>query len=273
MVHDEKQSRLYDIVAALGSAAVAYSGGTDSSYLLAVCLDILGRDSVLAMTADSALTPRAELADARALAAQLNARHIVLPSDELANPKIASNPPERCYHCKFNRFDALLRVCSTEGLSYLLHGENADDSSDYRPGSRAAQELGVRAPLREAGLTKTDVRHYSRLRGLPNWDKPANACLASRFPYGTALTADGLARVELAEQALREVWGLRQLRVRDHYPVARVEVPSEQISRLVQPEHRARAVQALRQSGYRYVALDLIGYRMGSLNDDLEPAS
>jgi uncharacterized protein len=156
-------------------------------------------------------------------------------------------------------------------MSHLLHGENKDDASDYRPGSLAAQELGVLAPLRDAGLTKADVRHHSRVRGLPNWDKPANACLASRFPYGSALTPDALARVEAAEQALHQTWGLPQLRVRDHYPVARIEVPSEQIHRLALPKHRTPAIETLRQVGYRYVTLDLVGYRMGSLNDDLEP--
>jgi len=270
-MQDRKLSHLYSLIAELGSAAVAFSGGTDSSYLVAVCIDVLGQDHVLALTADSPLTPRAELALAHAVAAQLGARHIVLRSEDLANPQIASNPPDRCYHCKYSRFSALLNVCQSEGIRYLLHGENNDDASDYRPGSLAAKELGVLAPLREAGLTKAEVRRHSRDRGLPNWDKPANACLASRFPYGTLLTADGLARVEAAEEALRKAWGLRQLRVRDHFPVARVEVPSEHIHRLVQPEVRTSAIDALRRVGYRYVTLDLVGYRMGSLNDDLEP--
>lgn len=262
--------QLREMITGLGSVAVAYSGGTDSSYLLAVCREVLGRERVLALTADSPLTPRAELAGARALAAQLDARHIVLPSDDLANPGIVANPPDRCYHCKFSRFGALLDVARAEGLAHLVHGENADDAADYRPGSLAAEELGVRAPLREVGLTKADVRALSRELGLPTWDRPANACLASRFPYGTPLTAKGLARVEAAEEALRHAWGLQQLRVRDHHPVARLEVPAEDIARLAQPEARAIATEALRTLGYRYVALDLAGYRMGSLNDDLE---
>lgn len=269
-MQDQKLSDLYGLVAKLGSAAVAFSGGVDSSYLLAVCVDVLGQDNVLALTADSPLTPRAELEQARAVAAQLGARHVILPSEDLNNPGIVSNPPNRCYHCKFSRFSALLRVCRSEGIDYLLHGENKDDAADYRPGSMAAEELGVRAPLREAGLTKSEVRRHSRDRGLPNWDKPANACLASRFPYGTVLTAEGLARVEAAEEALHQAWGLRQLRVRDHFPVARVEVPSEHIHRLALPEYRSGAVEALRKVGYRYVTLDLVGYRMGSLNDDLK---
>jgi uncharacterized protein len=266
-----KRAQLAKIIARLGSTAVAYSGGTDSSYLLAACVDGLGAERVLALTADSPLTPRAELDGARQLANQLGVRHIVLPSNDLANPGIVANPPDRCYHCKFSRFEVLLEVARNEGLTHLVHGENADDVADYRPGSRAAEELGVRAPLRDVGLTKADVRTLSRHRGLPNWDRPANACLASRFPYGTPLTAEGLARVESAEEVLRELWHLRQIRVRDHYPVARLEVPPEALARVAQPEARIPAVEALRTLGYRYVSLDLAGYRMGSLNDELEP--
>jgi uncharacterized protein len=262
--------KLYDGVIELGRVAVAYSGGTDSSYLLAVCLDLLGRENVLALTADSPLIARAELAEACELAAQLGARHQVLPTDDLAYEAIAANPPDRCYHCKFTRFGALLEVARAEGLSVLVHGENADDAKDYRPGSRAAEELGVRAPLREAGLRKAEIRRLSRARGLPNWSKPANACLASRFPYGTRLTPVGLARVEHAEAVLRQIWDVDQLRVRDLNPVARIEVLPEEIARVAGPEYRAAAIEALRDLGYRTITLDLRGYRMGSLNDALE---
>ncbi len=269
---DEKAGRLREILAGLGMVAVAYSGGTDSAYLLATSLDVLGAERVLALTADSPFTPRAELDEARALAEALGARHLVLPHDDLAYDLVAGNPPDRCYHCKFNRFDVLGQVARAEGFAHLLHGENADDAADYRPGSRAAEELGVRAPLREAGLAKAAVRALSRARGLPTWDRPADACLASRFPYGTTLTAAGLARVEAAEAALRRLWGVRGVRVRDHWPVARIEVAPAEIARLALPEQRVPAVAALRAAGYRYVTLDLEGYRMGSLNDDLESA-
>jgi uncharacterized protein len=268
-----KQSRLREIVSPMGSVAVAYSGGTDSAFLLSICLDLLGAGNVLALTADSPLTPRSEMQAARALAAELGARHRILASKDLSIEEIVANPPDRCYHCKFHRFDALLETAHEEGLGHLLHGENADDVTDYRPGSRAAEELGVRAPLREAGLTKADVRTLSRDRGLASWNKPANACLASRFPYGTRLTPEGLARVEAAESMLQQAWGIGQIRVRDHFPVARLEVPSEWIERLAHAKEREFVLAKLRSLGYRYVTLDLEGYRMGSLNDDLETQS
>jgi pyridinium-3,5-biscarboxylic acid mononucleotide sulfurtransferase len=265
-----KAKQLRRILSGLGQVAVAYSGGTDSSCLLAVSLDVLGPNNVLALTADSPLTPRSELDEARTLADQLGARHLVLAHDDLANEEIVANPPDRCYHCKFTRFDRLLAVAHAQGIVHLLHGENADDLGDYRPGSRAAEELGVRAPLREAGLTKAEVRALSEEWGLSTWDKPANACLASRFPYGTRLTPEALARVEAAEEAVRRILGLRQLRVRDHFPVARLEIAPARIAQVAEPAARMDVVEALRDLGYRYVALDLEGYRIGSLNDELE---
>jgi uncharacterized protein len=265
-----KGHRLREIIRELDRVAIAFSGGTDSSFLLAVCLDVLGPEHILALTADSPLTHRSDLEDARTLARQLGARHTVVAHDDLAIPEIVANPPDRCYHCKLSRFRALLAVARAEGFAMLVHGENADDAADYRPGSQAAQELCVRAPLREAGLSKADIRTLSRERGLPTWDKPANACLATRFPYGTPLTQEGLDRVEAAEEALRSAWGLRHIRVRDHFPVARLEVSPEEIPRLALPGARALAVSQLRRLGYHYVTLDLVGYRMGSLNDELD---
>jgi uncharacterized protein len=265
-----KARELRRILSEMGRVAIAYSGGTDSSYLLAAAHDALGAYNVLALTADSPLTPRGELAEADTLAKQLGVRHLVLAHDDLANQEIVANRPDRCYHCKFSRFKRLLQVAQDEGAGQLLHGENADDAGDYRPGSRAADELGVRAPLREADLTKAEVRALSKERGLSTWDKPANACLASRFPYGTRLSTEGLARVEAAEEAVRRILGLRQLRVRDHYPVARLEMAPARIAMAAEPATRLRVVEALRDLGYGYVALDLEGYRMGSLNDDLE---
>ncbi len=266
----KKRQKLEGLLSALDGAFVAFSGGVDSSYLLSMCIDVLGADRVIAITADSPLLPRAELATARQVAAMLGARHQIVPLDDLAIPEVAANPPLRCYYCKRKRFEALLALAAQAEGHALLHGENADDHLDYRPGSRAAQELGVRAPLAEAGMTKADIRHLSRERGLPTWSQPSAACLASRFPYNTPLTREGLERVEQAELLLERLLPSCQLRLRDHFPVARIEVPPSEIAGLAQPEIRAQVTQGIRNLGYRYVTLDLDGYRMGSLNADIE---
>jgi len=264
----EKERLLKEIVGDLSLVAVAFSGGVDSSLLLAVCADVLGADRVLALTADSPLLPRVELAMARQVASLLGVEHRTLALDELARPEIRANPPDRCYYCKQMRFSALLAMReSAMPDRVLVHGENADDSLDYRPGSRAAAELGVRAPLAEAGLTKAEIRELSRRRGLPTSDMPAEACLATRFPSGTELTAEGLARVERAEVALHRILGQGRLRVRDHFPVARIEIPEQSIEAAVRAPLRQEIVTAVTKAGYRYVAIDLMGYRMGSMND------
>ncbi|RME32552.1 MAG: ATP-dependent sacrificial sulfur transferase LarE [Thermoflexia bacterium] len=193
-------------------------------------------------------------------------RHIEVSFRALDVPAIAANPPDRCYHCKRAMFTRLLEIARAEGMAVLVHGANLDDLGDYRPGLRAAEELGVRAPFLEAGLTKADIRALSRELGLPTWDQPSMACLASRIPYGTPLTREALERVDAAETYLREALGLRQVRVRDHFPVARVEVDGEDIPRFIAPEVRIAIVHHLRGLGYRYVALDLEGFRSGSLN-------
>lgn len=266
---DAKGRALQAILAELGSVAVAYSGGVDSTYLLAVSLDVLGPDGALAIMADSPMTARSELEHARAQAALLGAHLLVLPHDALSNPEIAANRPDRCYHCKRALLRSLLEVGRSQGITHVITGENADDEHDYRPGSRASAELGIRAPLRESRLTKEEIRILSRRRGLETWNRPATPCLATRFPYGTAISAGGLARVEVAEARLQNEWGPIQLRVRDHFPIARLEVPPDEIARLARPEARARAVQVLLELGYHYVTLDLVGYRMGSLNEML----
>lgn len=264
------QRRLYGILSGFERVAVAFSGGVDSSYLLAAAIDALGRDRVVALTADSPLLPRAEKDTAVNVAHLLGVEHRLIPFDDLAIAGVVENSPQRCYHCKRARFEALRALLGETNGTALVHGENVDDASDYRPGARAAKELGVRAPLAEAGLTKADIRALSRQRGLPTWDHPPAACLASRFPYGTPLTREGLERVERAERALQALTGLRQVRVRDHHPVARIEAPPDEIERLAGAALRRRVHDEIVAAGYRYVTLDLLGYRMGSLNEGLE---
>lgn len=264
-----KAAALRQLVGALGRAAVAYSGGVDSTLLLAVCREVLGREGVLALTVQSELVPAAEVDQAAALAGQLDVRHLLVPLRPLDVPEIAANLPDRCYHCKRLLFGRLLDIARAEGFPVLLHGANLDDSGDYRPGMRAAEELGVRAPLLEVGLFKSDVRALSRKMALPTWNHPAMACLASRIPYGTALSPEALARIEAAETWLRARLHLAQLRVRDHFPMARLEVPADDVARLAQPGVREEIAAHLRGLGYQYVALDLEGFRSGSLNAEL----
>jgi uncharacterized protein len=264
-----KAARLRQIVASLVSTAVAYSGGVDSTLLLAVCRDVLRSERVVALTVHSELVPVVERERAAEMARRLGVEQRVVQFDAMAESGIAANGPDRCYHCKRALFSRLLALARAEGLASLVHGANTADMGDFRPGMRAADELGVRAPLLEAGLSKQDVRTLSRQMGLPTWDLPSMACLASRVPYGTPLTSAALARVEGAESFLQERFGLRQLRVRDHFPLARIEVPEDEIARMSRPEARAEAVRQLQALGYRYVTLDLQGFRSGSLNEVL----
>ena len=276
-----KVVRLREILSDFERVAVAFSGGVDSALLLAAATEALGAERVLAVTAHSELTPQVEQERAAELAQRLGVRHEVVTLDVLDDPEIAANRPDRCYHCKGVIFTALRERARAVGIANLVHGANRDDTSDFRPGMRAAEELGVRAPLLEAGLTKADVREVSRQMGLPTWDLPSMACLASRVPYDVPLTAATLARVEAAEAAVRAalgtapgaVPGTPQLRVRDHYPLARIEVPETELARLVEPEVRCEVVRRLEAVGYRYVALDLGGFRSGSMNETIEAAS
>jgi len=264
-----KRCLLVEQIAGLESVVVAFSGGVDSTLLLAACVEALGRDRVLAVTVESAIHPSVERGRAGELAAQLNARHIVLDSDILEDPDFNVNSPQRCYFCKRGIMRRLRAIADREGLRHVVHGANVDDQGDFRPGTRAAEEAGARAPLQEAGLTKEDIRALSKEMGLPTWDLPSMACLASRFPYGTRLTEEGLRRVDRAEDFLRETFGLRQLRVRDHMPVARIEVAESDIAALAAPEARSLIVSRLKDLGYTYVTLDLAGFRSGSLNEVL----
>jgi len=265
-----KKQRLDAILDGYPRVLVALSGGVDSTYLLAACLDALGTDRVTALTIDSPLMPRDELDRAQEIARGLGARHEVVPFDELEIEPVVMNAPRRCYYCKQARFAAMVEYAAGIDNVVLVHGENADDRGMYRPGSQAAHEAGARAPLAEAGLTKADIRALARERDLPTWDQPAAACLATRFPYDTELTREGLKRVDAAERVLAQVVGAASLRVRDHFPIARIEIPLDLMPRLLQGRERGLIVERLRALGYRYVTLDLAGYRMGSYDDAID---
>jgi pyridinium-3,5-biscarboxylic acid mononucleotide sulfurtransferase len=249
--------------------AVAFSGGCDSTLLLAVCLRVLGADHVLAVTADSPTLPRRELVESQALAEELGARQLITVTEELQDPRFAENPPDRCFFCKQELFARMRAIADEQGFQHLVYGATADDAHDFRPGMKAAREAGAIAPLLEAGLGKAEVRALSKELGLRTWDKPSMACLSSRFPYGTEITAVGLTRVEQAEDFLRHELGFRQVRVRDQDTVARIEVELRELPRLVDETIRPRAVSRLKELGYKYITINLEGFRSGSLNDVL----
>ena len=247
----------------LGRVVVAFSAGADSTFLLALAVQSLGPDNVLAAMGVSASLPQRERQAGRELARQIGAELVEVETAELADPSYASNPTDRCFHCKSELFARLKRLAAERGFAAVATGANADDAGDFRPGLEAGRRLGVRSPLLAAGLTKGEIRGASRQMGLSTWDKPATACLASRVPYGSPVTAEVLERVELAEEFLR-TFGLAQCRVRDHGPVARIEVPLDDM-RLVMGL-RKLIVLALQSAGYTFVALDLAGFCSGSMN-------
>ncbi len=257
------RARLLDVCVGYLSAVVGFSAGVDSTVVLWALLRALGTERVLAVTACSPTFPDRELSEARALAAGLRAPHLVISSDEMADDNFRNNPANRCYFCKTELYSKLREVADARGFAEVVDGTNLDDEGDYRPGLIAAAEHGVRSPLREVRLTKAEVRAVARSAGLPNADKPAFACLSSRIPYGEVITVEKLSRVGAAEDALREL-GFGQLRVRHHGDVARIEIPPADFVRAL--ELAPRMVAALRAAGYLHVALDLEGYRSGSLN-------
>jgi len=267
MATDEKILALEARLRPMGGLLVALSGGVDSSLLLAAAARV-GASPLLAVTVSSAMQPDGEVAAAREVAESLGVAHRVAELDPLADPAVADNGPDRCYHCKRRILAELLAIAEDEGGLSVVEGSNLDDGGDYRPGRRAVAELGVASPLAEAGLGKADIRRIARDLGLAAADRPSAACLASRVPYGTPLDEARLRRVDRAEAAARSIIG-GQLRVRDHFPLARVEVEPERIPRAAEPESRARLVAELKAAGYAYVTLDLIGYRTGAMNEVL----
>ena len=255
--------RARGIVRDLGSVLVAYSGGVDSSLLLKLALEELGDGGAVAVLASSPAYPESEQEEARVLAGSLGARLVEVTTSEVELEAYTRNNPDRCFHCKEELFDTLEPIQHDLGLAHLAYGATADDAGDHRPGHGSAVRRGVRFPLLEAGMGKSDIRAAARTLGLPNWNKPSFACLSSRIPHGTQVTVAALRQIEAAEKALKGI-GFRQVRVRHHGDVARIEVEAQEIQKLV--GERDRVVELLRATGYKFVSVDLEGYSTGSLN-------
>ncbi len=261
-----KGRELESIISGLGRAAVAYSGGVDSTFLLRVAQGVLGNDDVLAVNVVTAVQSRDEIEEARAIAGRLGADLATVEVDVMSSREFTENPPDRCYICKKKLFYSIMAEAAKKGFQHVIEGMNADDPSDYRPGARALAELGIRSPLMEAGLTKAEIRELSRLLGLETAHKPSAACLASRFPYGTEITSIGLVMVDAAEKVLRKA-GFDQVRVRHYGETARIEVERGEAARLFEPGLRETLSRSLKRIGYTYISVDLDGYRTGSLNE------
>jgi uncharacterized protein len=265
-----KLRKLDEIFQGLGKVVVAFSGGVDSTFLAAAAVRALGKENVLAVTAVSATLTDDEKAEAVTLAGKIGVQHVLLETDEFRDETFTANSAERCYFCKKIRFEALVKWAAERGYNWIVEGTNVDDKNDYRPGSRAVAELpSVRSPLKEAGLTKAEIRAVSKQWNLPTWEKPSAACLASRIEYGLPLTPERLKQVEEAEKFIRPLCK-GQLRVRHHGSLARIEVEPEWIAKLAEPETARLIAGKLKTLGFHHVALDLSGYRMGSLNEDLK---
>ncbi len=267
-----KLNLLNDLLAGMGSAVVGFSAGVDSTFLLYAAVNALGQDKVLAVTGKSKIIPQHQVDAAEEYAEQLGARHEITDTRELEKPGFRDNPPDRCYLCKSELYTRLSALAKERGYATVVDGSNADDLKDYRPGMRAISELGIRSPMLEVGLTKQEIRYLSGKAGLPTWDKPAFPCLGSRIPYGIKITDEALARIDKAEQYLKSLAIQGPIRVRHHGDLARIEVNSQGISFLLASGVHAKVAARLKELGYKYVTLDLQGFRSGSLNEAIDQA-
>lgn len=264
-----RAERLREIARGLGSVAVAFSGGVDSALVLKVCLDALGTERAVAVTARSASFAPEEMAEAVKIAAEIGARQVFVDTEEITLKGYAENPVERCFHCKSELYGKVGALAARDGLARVADGVNADDAAGHdRPGIEAGERRGVSSPLREAGLTKADVRALARHLGLSAWEKPAMACLSSRIPFGEMITAEKLEQVARAEGALRRL-GFAGARVRHHGTVARIELPPERVAEALDPARRGAVIAGVKAAGFAYVTIDLEGYRSGSMHEVL----
>lgn len=266
----EKLTRLEEYIRGLGSLAVGFSGGVDSSLLLVVTANVLG-DKAMAITGVDASIPERELKEAKEFCKEREIRHIICKVNPMKEESYRHNSPDRCYFCKHGIFTEIKKIAAENGIEYVAEGSNMDDLGDYRPGLKAVEELSVKSPLREAGLTKQDIREISKALGLPTWSKPAYACLASRFVYGEEITEEKLRMLDQAEQFLIEQ-GFLEERVRIHGNIARIEVPAKNIERLASEEIREAVYEKFKALGFMFVTIDMKGYKMGSMNATLQKA-
>lgn len=267
MKEKEKLQKLMDILKKMGSVVIGFSGGVDSTFLLKVAKDVLG-EKVMAVTASSSTFPEREMKEAIGFAKDIDAKHMVIRSEELDIEGFSKNPKDRCYYCKHELFSKILDIAKKEGFNFVIDGANTDDTGDYRPGMTAARELGIRSPLLESGLSKNDIRVLSKEMNLPTWDKPSFACLSSRVPYGMEITKEKLNMIDAAEQYLLDL-GFRQVRVRHHGDIARIEVAPEERCKFFNEKTMDDIANKFTMMGFNYVTLDLKGYRTGSMNEVL----
>jgi uncharacterized protein len=262
---EKKLDTLKESLSKHNNAVIAFSGGVDSTFLLSVAAEIIGKN-LTAVTADSTFMPSMEMKEAKEIAASLGVRHETIKVDEKEIEGFEENPPDRCYICKLHIFKRIMDFAKKNSIDCVMEASNSDDTGDYRPGMKAIRELRIQSPLLEANLTKSEIRELSRARGLPGWARPAMACLASRIPYGDTITQEKLARIDNAENFLREL-GFRICRVRDHEGLARIEVKKDKTQQLMDPELQQKVTDHLKSLGFDYITVDMQGYRTGSLNE------